>query len=65
MSKKTRNHIFTKLMKELNCTNNDLKRKHLPKKNKYLKAIYYREFQKHVMDYIDYRQHIIDDNITY
>lgn len=60
-----RSYFFTKIMKELNCTNNDLKRKHLPKKNKYLKALYYKEFTKHVIKYVEYRRKIIDDSITY
>lgn len=45
--------VMLKLKKSMNITNNDLKRKHLPKMNRYRKKLLYKSFMSHINRYID------------
>ena len=50
-----------KLKKSLHVTNNDLKRKHLPKMNRYRKELLYKSFMAHINRYFEHDTKIFYD----
>ena len=53
--------MMRKLKKSLHVTNNDLKRKHLPKMNRYRKELLYKSFTAYINRYFEHDRKIFYD----